>query len=90
MSHLFDESGVGKTCIMKRILENKYEEIDPLTLGFEFGNRIIDINNHVIKLQIWDSVNLQKEKIVCKHNCLNILKRGSESLRSMIPGYYRQ
>jgi len=54
---------------MKRILENKYYEDVRMTIGPEFGNKIIDINNHVLKLQIWDTVNQHEGGSI-----LNLLK----------------
>lgn len=52
---ILGDSGVGKTCIMKRFIHNKFLSNNYSTIGFEFYNVNIKINNLNIRLQIWDT-----------------------------------
>ena len=59
--HLFKliiigDTGVGKSCLMKRVMDNEFKGEHQVTIGVEFGSFGLRINNQVIKLQIWDTV----------------------------------
>lgn len=61
--HLFKliiigDTGVGKSCLMKRVMDNEFKQEHQVTIGVEFGSFGIKIDNQVIKLQIWDTVSL--------------------------------
>ena len=49
------DATVGKSCILLRFINNNYRTSHDLTIGVEFGMKIININNKNIKLQIWDT-----------------------------------
>ena len=49
------DATVGKSCILLRFISNNYRNSHDLTIGVEFGMKIININNKNIKLQIWDT-----------------------------------
>ena len=49
------DMGVGKSCLLLQFTENKFRQKHELTIGVEFGGKIIDINNKKIKIQIWDT-----------------------------------
>ena len=49
-------SGVGKTCLLKRLEYSIYDENTPSTIGIEFVRKQITINQSTIMLQIWDTV----------------------------------
>ncbi|CAI2379365.1 unnamed protein product [Moneuplotes crassus] len=58
--HLFKliiigDSGVGKSCLLSRIMDNTFKEEHNVTIGVEFGCFIVKVNKSVIKLQIWDT-----------------------------------
>ena len=48
-------SGVGKSCLSLRATKNIFKEEFISTIGFEFFNYNVLINNKKIKLQIWDT-----------------------------------
>ena len=52
---LVGDSGVGKTCILMRAVNNKFSENYQATIGFEFLLMYFQVNNIKIKLQIWDT-----------------------------------
>lgn len=59
--HLFKliiigDTGVGKSCLMKRVMDNEFKIEHQVTIGVEFGSYGLEIDSKVIKLQIWDTV----------------------------------
>jgi len=50
------DTGVGKTCILQRLVKQQFEEEHNVTIGVEFGNfgMVMRELTHV-KLQIWDT-----------------------------------
>ena len=49
------ESGVGKTCILRRFVENKFLKNHLATIGIDFKTKTVNIKNKEIKLKIWDT-----------------------------------
>ena len=49
------ESGVGKTCILRRFVENKFLKNHLATIGIDFRAKTIPINGYEVKLKIWDT-----------------------------------
>ena len=54
MSFLF--AGVGKSCLLLQFTDKRFQPVHDLTIGVEFGARMITIDNKPIKLEIWDTV----------------------------------
>ncbi|XP_073247373.1 ras-related protein Rab-8A-like [Porites lutea] len=52
---LIGDSGVGKTCIIFRFVENKFDSSFITTIGIDFKIRTVEIDGKKIKLQIWDT-----------------------------------
>jgi len=48
-------SGVGKSSLLKRAVQNKFTDTYQATIGFEFLLMYYDVNGVKIKLQIWDT-----------------------------------
>ena len=51
---------MGKSCLLTQFIENKFNPKYDMTVGIEFVSRTITINDMVIKLQIWDTVQYKK------------------------------
>ena len=47
--------GVGKSCLLLQFTDKRFQPVHDLTIGVEFGARLINIDNQQIKLQIWDT-----------------------------------
>ena len=54
------ESGVGKTCILRRFVENKFLKNRLATIGIDFKTKTLNINNQEIKLKIWDTAGQER------------------------------
>ena len=46
---------VGKSCILLQFNENKFREQHEITIGAEFGTKIIELEGKFIKIQVWDT-----------------------------------
>jgi len=49
------DTGVGKSCLLLQFTDKRFQPVHDLTIGVEFGARMITVNNKRIKLQIWDT-----------------------------------
>ena len=54
------ESGVGKTCVLRRFVENKFLKNHLATIGIDFKTRVIEVNGLNIKLKIWDTAGQER------------------------------
>lgn len=54
------DSGVGKSNILNRYVNNKYEEDNVATVGVELCKKLYMVNNTEIKLQIWDTAGQER------------------------------
>ena len=52
---IIGDSSVGKSCIMLKIIEEPFENQHKPTIGVEFGHKILNIKDNLIKIQIWDT-----------------------------------
>ncbi|OMO89565.1 Small GTPase superfamily [Corchorus capsularis] len=53
---IIGDTGVGKSCLLLQFTDKRFQPVHDLTIGVEFGARMITIENKPIKLQIWDTV----------------------------------
>ena len=49
------DSGVGKSCLLLQFTDKRFEAMHDLTIGVEFGARVITLGDQEVKLQIWDT-----------------------------------
>jgi Ras-related protein Rab-2A len=49
------DTGVGKSCLLLQFTDKRFNPEHDLTIGVEFGTKLVKINNESIKLQIWDT-----------------------------------
>eukprot|EP00397_Hematodinium_sp_SG-2012_P012766 GEMP01012945.1.p1 GENE.GEMP01012945.1~~GEMP01012945.1.p1 ORF type:complete len:210 (+),score=38.03 GEMP01012945.1:186-815(+) len=52
---IIGDTGVGKSCLLLRFTDKRFRTDHDLTIGVEFGARLIHIDEKQIKLQIWDT-----------------------------------
>lgn len=50
--------GVGKSCLLLQFTDKRFQPVHDLTIGVEFGARMINIGDKQVKLQIWDTVRI--------------------------------
>ena len=49
---------MGKSCLLLQFTDKRFQPVHDLTIGVEFGARMIKIDEKNIKLQIWDTASL--------------------------------
>lgn len=52
---IIGDSAVGKSCLLLQFTDKRFQPVHDLTIGVEFGARMINIDSKQIKLQIWDT-----------------------------------
>ena len=58
------ESGIGKTSLITRFAHDIFEENHLASIGFEFLIKVLDIENKIIKIQLWDICGSERFKTV--------------------------
>merc|ERR1711991_669541 len=48
-------SGAGKSCLLLQFTDKRFLTDHELTIGVEFGTRMIEVDGKKIKLQLWDT-----------------------------------
>jgi len=69
---LLGDSSVGKTSLMIRFTDQKFEENSSATVGIEFKNKEIQINDKTINLHILDTAGQEKFRAVVT----NFIRKG--------------
>eukprot|EP00808_Paulinella_micropora_P019765 g28901.t1 len=52
---IIGDTGVGKTALLFKFTEGRFQAAHDITIGVEFGAKTIDLGGTAIKLQIWDT-----------------------------------
>lgn len=52
---IIGDTGVGKSCLLLQFTDKRFQPVYDLTIGVEFGARMVTIDKKQIKLQIWDT-----------------------------------
>merc|ERR1711878_249593 len=52
---IIGDTGVGKSCLLLQFTDKRFRADHNLTIGVEFGARLITMDGKQIKLQIWDT-----------------------------------
>ena len=49
---IIGDTGVGKSCLLLQFTDKRFQPVHDLTIGVEFGARMITIDGKQIKLQV--------------------------------------
>jgi Ras-related protein Rab-2A len=52
---IIGDTGVGKSCLLLQFTDKRFQHVHDLTIGVEFGARLVTVDGKQIKLQIWDT-----------------------------------
>ncbi|EPR79248.1 GTP-binding protein YPT1 [Spraguea lophii 42_110] len=61
---LIGNSGVGKTCLINRYIDNIYNQGYISTIGVDFKIKTVELDNRKIKLQIWDTAGQERFRTI--------------------------
>ena len=63
---LIGDSGVGKSNILSRYINDTFSDSSKSTVGVELGCKIVEINGTKVKIQIWDTAGQERYKSITK------------------------
>jgi len=58
------DSGVGKSCLLTRFVQDFYSDFQVSTLGVDFKTVITMVKGRVVKLQLWDTAGQERFSVV--------------------------
>ncbi|CAF1533090.1 unnamed protein product [Rotaria sordida] len=56
---IIGESGVGKSCLLLRFTDDKFDDEMPATIGVDFKIKQLEADGNRVKLAIWVSINVK-------------------------------
>jgi small GTP-binding protein len=63
---IIGSAGVGKTAILKRLIDNSFSDESQSTVGVEFDTVFINVDDHKVKLQIWDTAGQERFRSIAR------------------------
>jgi Ras-related protein Rab-8A len=57
---MLGDSGVGKTCLMRRFCTDSYNEHVLATAGVDFANKKMEVGGRSVEVQIWDTAGQER------------------------------
>lgn len=63
---LVGDTAVGKTSILNRFLTGSFDYNHEMTIGVEFGSKILTVNKQRIKLQVWDTAGQEEFRSITR------------------------
>mmetsp|Transcript_2955 Transcript_2955/g.4558 ORF Transcript_2955/g.4558 Transcript_2955/m.4558 type:complete len:207 (-) Transcript_2955:170-790(-) len=60
------DTGVGKSCLLLQFVDRRFSSVHDLTIGVDFGSRVVDLNGEKIKLQIWDTAGQESFRSIAR------------------------
>jgi small GTP-binding protein len=63
---IIGSSGVGKTAILKRLVEDSFTDESQSTIGVEFDSTVMTVEDRKVKLQIWDTAGQERFRSIAK------------------------
>ena len=63
---LVGDTGVGKTSLIGRFIENRFDPNHEFTVGVEFAAKTVLLNGKPIKLQIWDTAGQEEFRAITR------------------------
>ena len=61
---LIGDSGVGKSSILSRFVDEIYTDVYISTVGVDFKIKTIDLHNQICKIQVWDTAGQERFKSI--------------------------
>ncbi|XP_007549306.1 ras-related protein Rab-15-like [Poecilia formosa] len=63
---LLGDSGVGKTCMLRRFTEGEFDSSHISTIGVDFKMKTIKIGGLKVRIQIWDTAGQERYQTITK------------------------
>ncbi|XP_041810200.1 ras-related protein Rab-15-like [Chelmon rostratus] len=63
---LLGDSGVGKTCMLRRFTESEFDPAHISTIGVDFKMKTLEIDGIKVRVQIWDTAGQERYQTITK------------------------
>ncbi|XP_029937801.1 ras-related protein Rab-15-like [Myripristis murdjan] len=63
---ILGDSGVGKTCLLRRFTENEFHPSHISTIGVDFKMKTLEIDGIKVRVQIWDTAGQERYQTITK------------------------
>ncbi|KAK9927624.1 hypothetical protein M0R45_024800 [Rubus argutus] len=63
---IIGDTGVGKSCLLLQFTDKRFRPVHDITIGVEFGTRIVTIEGKPIKLHMWDTAGQEAFKSITR------------------------
>ena len=63
---LVGDSHVGKSCLLRRFKEGRFIEFNDPTVGVDFHTNMIQVENCMLKLQLWDTAGHERFRAITR------------------------
>ena len=63
---ILGDSGVGKTSILVRYTEEKFNHSHIATIGLDFKSKTIEIDGKKLEMQVWDTAGTEKFRVITR------------------------
>lgn len=63
---ILGEAVVGKTCFVRRLIDDRFDDHYSVTIGMDFHTKTFQINDAFIKLQIWDTAGQENYRAITR------------------------
>lgn len=63
---LLGDSGVGKTAIFERIINDRFNPSYMTTIGVDYGSKYFDYNEEKIKISLWDTAGQERFRAITR------------------------
>ncbi|XP_041669104.1 ras-related protein Rab-15-like [Cheilinus undulatus] len=63
---MLGDSGVGKTCMLRRFTESEFNPTHISTIGVDFKMKTLEIDGIKVRVQIWDTAGQERYKTITK------------------------
>eukprot|EP01002_Notosolenus_urceolatus_P013744 NODE_4678_length_776_cov_7.074278_g3890_i0.p1 GENE.NODE_4678_length_776_cov_7.074278_g3890_i0~~NODE_4678_length_776_cov_7.074278_g3890_i0.p1 ORF type:complete len:231 (-),score=25.83 NODE_4678_length_776_cov_7.074278_g3890_i0:82-753(-) len=57
---LLGDAGVGKTCLLNRLVHNRFSTIYKATIGADFWTKEMEVDGEIVTMQIWDTAGQER------------------------------
>ncbi|XP_044231107.1 ras-related protein Rab-15-like [Thunnus albacares] len=63
---MLGDSGVGKTCMLRRFTESEFDPTHISTIGVDFKMKTLEIDGIKVRVQIWDTAGQERYQTITK------------------------
>jgi Ras-related protein Rab-2A len=63
---IIGDTSVGKSCLLLKFMDGTFRQKHEITIGVEFGSKILKVGGKSVKLQVWDTAGQESFKSITR------------------------